>query len=152
MKAEVGNYSCVPAVVKFCRGQHGKSSWADVDFNPTLFRNNLGRIIREEGSDILLVRDDGNTIVGVLLATVDQLIFSKMIFATDLHFMCEAGGIQILAEFKRWAIGHRANKIIMGIANEDPTGRVHLFYTLAGFHRVGDAFVMDLQESQEKAA
>ncbi|RLB68292.1 MAG: hypothetical protein DRH08_01355 [Deltaproteobacteria bacterium] len=152
MKASVANYLAVTEIVRFCKSQHVKSSWAEIDFNPVLFKRNMVRVVREDGSDILIVRDDTDRVVGVLLATVDQFIFNKMVYATDIHFMCEAGGIEILGEFKRWAREHRASKIIMGIANEDPTGKVHMFYKLSGFRSVGDAWVMDLQEAQEKAA
>lgn len=152
MKVTVANYGSVQAVVKFCKGQHAKSSWADLQFNPVQFKKNMAKIVREDGSDILMAKDDDDNITGILLATVDQLLFNKLIYATDMHFMCESGGILILKEFKRWAIEHGASKIIMGIANDDPTGRVHAFYAAIGMQPIGDAWVLDLYVQQEKAA
>ena len=66
--------------------------------------------------------------------------------------MCEAGGIQLMAKFKDWAKQNGAGKIIMGLANDDADGKIAMFYRWAGMSKVGDAWVLDLKESQEQAA
>jgi len=139
-------------MAKLCRRLHDVSSWKELAFNPTHVRKNLMTVVREDGLDALVVSDDEGALKGILLASVDEFFISKERYATDVHFMCEAGGIQLLAEFKRWAIEHGASKIVMGIANDDPDGRVHEFYKAMGMRPVGDAWVMDLKNSQEKAA
>ncbi len=152
MKASVANYSHVAQLVKVCKEQHGKSAWAELEFNSTLVRKNLMNCVRTDGMDALMVKDGDGDITGVLLAMVDQFFVCKEIYATDVHFMCDAGGIQLFAEFKRWAKEQGASKIIMGIANDDPSGRIHRFYSMMGMRRIGDAWVMNLTEVQEKAA
>ena len=152
MKARIANYGDVNSVVQVCRHQHEKSSWQDLPFSPQQVRRNLARMIRTDGMDVLVVADDTGKLTGVLLATVDQFFMNKMWYATDAHFMCDSGGIQLLAKFKQWAREHPASKIIMGIANDDPSGRVHEFYAAVGMQQVGDAWVMDLQDTQEIAA
>lgn len=152
MKARVANYSHVNQAVKACQVQHEKSSWSDLPFSSALFRKNLARMIRTDGMDILIVQDDKDKITGVLLATVDQMVFSKTIYASDIHFMCDSGGIQLLAEFKRWSREHGAKMIVMGIGNTDPEARIARFYALSGMTQRGDAWVMPLDNLQEKAA
>jgi len=153
MKACAANYGDVAQLVKVCKAQHEKSSWQELEFNSILVKKNLVHMIRTDGMDALIVKDDDGTITGVLLATVDQFFVCKEIYATDVHFMCNAGGIQLFAEFKRWAKAHRASKIIMGIANDDPTGKIHAFYEMVGMRKLGDAWVMNLKdEIQEQAA
>ena len=152
MKARKAHYGDVAQMVKVCRRLHEKSSWNALKFNPVHVKKNLVEMIRTDGMDPLIVVDDEGDIRGVLLATLDQFFMSKQWYATDAHFMCEAGGIQLLAEFKRWAKAHGAGLIIMGIANDDPGNRVHRFYEMAGLYPVGDAWVIDLKDSEEKAA
>ena len=152
MKAEVANFGNVHAMVKFCQLQHDKSSWKALPFNPVHVKKNLMKMVREPGLDALISVDDDGQIKGVLLASIDQFFMNKMYYATDVHFMCEAGGIQLFAEFKRWAVRNGAKKIIMGIGNDDPDGKVHRFYEMVGMWPVGDAWVYDLDDIQEKAA
>ena len=152
MRAYAANYGDVAQLVKVCQQQHEKSSWKELVFNPVLVKKNLVHTVRTDGMDALIVKDDNGKIQGVLLATVDQFFMNKMFYATDVHFMCDAGGIQLFAEFKRWARKHGARKIIMGIANDDPDGKIHAFYKAMGMRSVGDAWVMDLDDSQEMAA
>ena len=152
MKASIATYGDVAQLVRVCQQQHKKSSWKELVFNPVLVRKNLVHTVRTDGMDALIVKDDGGKIHGVLLASVDQFFMTKALYATDIHFMCDAGGIQLFAEFKRWAREHGASKIIMGIANDDPDGRIHAFYAAVGMRPVGDAWVLDLDDVQEKAA
>jgi hypothetical protein len=151
MEARVAKYTDVNQIVKVCQRLHAVSSWKELDFNPRHVKRNLLRMFKDDTSTVLIAVDDGQ-ITGVLLATIDQFFISKMLYATDVHFMCEAGGIQLLARFKRWARKNGASKIIMGLANDDPSGRVHQFYEAVGMRRVGDAYVMDLKDLQEMAA
>jgi len=152
VKARVANFAALTVVTKFCRARHAESSWAEVPFNPVLFRKNLMLMVRTPGTDVLVVETEQGAVTGVLLASLEQLVFNKMVYATDIHFMCTGGGIPLLAEFRRWAIEHHASKIIMGIANDDPSGRVHKFYEAMGMKPVGDAWVMDLADQQETVA
>lgn len=152
MKALVANFAHVNNMAKLCKELHGQSSWKELEFNSNHVRKNLMRVVRDDGMDALIAMDDENKMQGLLLASVDQFFICKDIYATDIHFMCRAGGIQLLAEFKRWAIKHGASKIIMGIANDDPLNRVAAFYKMAGMQNIGDAWVMDLKDLQEQAA
>lgn len=152
MEASIANYGDIAQLVRVCKEQHNKSSWKKLDFNPVLVKRNLMNTVRTDGMDALIVKDEAGKIHGVLLATVDQFFMNKALYATDVHFMCDKGGIQLFAEFKRWALKHGAAKIIMGIANDDPDGRIHAFYKAVGMHPVGDAWVMDLDNTQEMAA
>ena len=152
MRVEVANFGNVHAMLVFCKVQHAKSSWKSLPFNPVHVKKNLMKMVREPGVDALVAFDDAGIITGVLLASIDQFFVNKMYYATDVHFMCESGGIQLFAEFKRWARRNGAKKIIMGIGNDDPDGKVHRFYEMVGMWPVGDAWVYDLDEEQEQAA
>jgi hypothetical protein len=152
MKAQVANYSHVNQLVKVCQRMHEKSSWSWLEFNPTHVRRGLMNAVRLDGNDALFVEDEDGNITGILLATVDRFFINKQIYATDIHFMCDKGGIQLFAAFRRWAIKHGADMIIMGIANEDTTGKVHKFYEMVGMEPIGDAWVLNLKNEQEIAA
>lgn len=152
MKVVTANFGHVHAMLRFCKGQHEKSSWRALPFNPVHVKKNLMKMVRDPGVDALIALDDGGAITGVLLASIDQFFVNKMYYATDVHFMCESGGIQLFAEFKRWAVRNGAKKIIMGIGNDDPDGKIHRFYEMVGMWPVGDAWVYDLDEEQEQAA
>jgi hypothetical protein len=152
MKAHIANYSKVNQLVKVCKRMHEKSNWDWLEFNTAHVRKNLMNAVRLDGNDALYVEDDEGKITGILLAAVDQFFINKKIYASDIHFMCDKGGIQLFAEFKRWAREHDADMIIMGIANDDQTGRVHKFYEMVGMKPIGDAWVLMLENEQEMAA
>jgi len=154
MRAGIAKYTDVTAVVKVCRKQHEQSSWKELKFNPVHVKRNLLRLFRSDTDDVLVVKDDEGKIGGVLLASLNQFFVSKELYATDIHFMCDFGGIQLFAEFKRWAIKNGASMLLMGIANDDETGRIHKFYEAMGMKPVGDAWVLKLEpeQEQEKAA
>ncbi len=152
MKAKIANYSVINQLVKVCKHMHETSSWSWLEFNAAHVRRGLMNAIRMDGSDALYVEDEDGSITGILLAAVDQFFINKRIYATDIHFMCDKGGIQLFAEFKRWAVEHEASMIIMGIANDDETNRVHRFYQMVGMKPIGDAWVLMLDQEQEKAA
>ena len=152
MKASTANFGDIASLVKLCRELHSASSWKELTFNPVHTKRGLMNVVRTDGMDVLIVRDDEDVIQGLLLATLDQFFICKEMYATDIHFMCRSGGIQLLAEFERWARRHGAKKIIMGIANDDPTGRIHGFYEAVGMRPIGDAWVKDLNELMERVA
>lgn len=152
MKARVANFADVYKVAKLCQRLHGQSSWQSLPFNPTHVRKNLMKMVRDDGLDVLIVENDEHEAKGVLLASMAEFFVCKEWYATDVHFMCEAGGIQLLNEFKRWALKHGAKKIVMGIANDDPNNRTARFYEMVGMQSVGDAWVWDLTEFMENAA
>ena len=152
MKARVANFGDVNRMAKVCQLLHAKSSWKNLTFSPTHVRKNLMKMVRDPGLDALIVENDERAIRGVLLASMAEFFICKQWYATDVHFMCEAGGIQLLNEFKRWALEHGATKIVMGIANDDPSNRTARFYEMVGMDHIGDAWVWDLTEFMENAA
>lgn len=152
MRARVANYGDVNQMATLCRLLHAKSSWKALAFSPTLVRKNLMKMVRDPGLDALVVETDEGEMKGILLASMAEFFVCREWYATDVHFMCEAGGIQLLNEFKRWALKHGAKKIVMGIANDDPENRAARFYEMVGMQHVGDAWVWDLTEFMESAA
>lgn len=150
MEVRTATYQDLNPLVAFAKARHDASDWAVLPFSPTKVRNNIVTMIRTEGMDVLLAEDEGE-ICGMLLAGIDQFFFNNMTYATDVHFVAERGGFQILRAFFRWAEERGCRAVIMSVANSDPEGRVAKFYESCGMQSVGNAFVRWLgQEPAEE--
>ena len=72
MKTCVGNFGDITAATKLCKRLHAQSSWKQLEFNSQHVRKQMMNMVRTDGMDMLLAKDDGHQPVGILLATVDQ--------------------------------------------------------------------------------
>jgi len=146
MKVYRARYEDVFPIVAFCKKFHATSGWERVPMDIDVLRKNIVTVVRTMGYDVLVAKDDEGRVQGILIATTDRMIFGKTRYATDAHFVANKGGLQLLREFERWSREQDAACIIMSIATADPEGRIEKFYELAGFERIGTAFVKWLEE------
>lgn len=152
MKARTANYADLNQLVKFCRVHHDKNEWNFLPFSSAKVKENLVGMIRTGGTDIIVAEDDDGKICGLLLAGMDQFFTCKQWYATDVHFVADKGGREILAYFFEWAQAFNAKAVVMGIATADPDGRIARFYKLMGMEQIGSAWVKRFDNEQEQAA
>lgn len=153
MQVELARYGDVKALAQFCRRHHEKNDWNFLPFSTTKVRESLVEMIRTDGMDVIVARDDeSGEICGMLLAGLDQFFMNKQWYATDVHFVADRGGRAILRRFFQWAQEHGAKMVVMGIATDDPDGRIAGFYKAMGMEQLGAAWVKRFHVEQEQAA
>lgn len=84
------------------------------------------------------VRDD--KITGLLFASLEPFFFNKRAaWASDLLFISNGGGAQLLKDFKCWATAAGAHKIITGVSSGDE--RADQLIETLGFEKTGGMYV-----------
>jgi hypothetical protein len=90
------------------------------------------------------VRD--GKITGVLFASLEPFFFNKnRSWASDLLFISNGGGSDLLKDFKCWAKAAGADQIIMGVSSEN--ARADRLIELLGFKKTGGMHVFHCQSS-----
>ena len=140
MKTRIANHADITQIVIFAKGQHGKSVYKGYQFNAAHFRKTLKTIISGGNGDALLAVNDKGQIRGLLLAWHEELSWSKLRIATDIHFVCEQGGDMLLREFKRWARERGCIEAVMGTFNGMDEERIGRLYNRIGFENAGHTF------------
>lgn len=144
MKVRLATYTDVTRIVIFAGKQHAESSFAHIDFNPSLFRRNLREIIRGANSDALIAVNPAGEIKGLLLAWCEPLLWTHKWYATDLHTVAEQGGDMLIRAFKKWAKEKGCFEIGMGTFNGEDEERIERLYNRLGFETVGKTYRMEL--------
>jgi predicted GNAT superfamily acetyltransferase len=149
--ARVATYADLARLVKLCKRQHEKNDWNFLPFSSAKVKENLVTMIRTPGMEVLVAEQDGE-LCGLLLAGLDQFFMNNQWYATDVHFVADRGGRELLKLFFRWAQQHGAKACVMGVATADPEGRIARFYAACGMQQVGTAWVKRFDTAQEQAA
>ena len=126
-------------LVKISRKMHQQSEWAWVPFSPSKLRKTLGMMIRKPDFCVLVAEKDGEP-CGLLYGMIDEMIYSNTLYATDIEFAAEAGGDQLLDEFRAWAKESGAKALIMGVSNSGRDEAKDRFFSKHGLTRTGGVF------------
>ena len=140
MEVRRGTVANIPEIVDLLEEYHPTSNLKEVPF----VRRDLVKILeyymRARESCPLIAVSEGK-IVGILLGTLEPFFFNKRrYYATDLFFISNGGGMQLLNAFKEWAWGVRADRIIMGVSSGED--RADTFLELSGFEKTGGMYVL----------
>lgn len=124
---------------------HKNSNMADIPF----VRRDCAKVL----TAFMATRDcygkvsvrDGK-IVGVLFASLEPYFINKnKAWASDLCFIANGGGAQLLKDFKCWAKAAGATKIIMGVSSNN--SRADQLIETLGFEKTGGMYVFHCQSS-----
>ena len=104
MATRLAKYGDVKKLTLFCRQHHDKNDWNFLPFSSTKVRESIVEMIRTDGMDVILSCDDeSGEIQGMLLAGLDQFFMNKQWYATDVHFVADKGGRELLRAFFKWS-------------------------------------------------
>lgn len=102
-------------------------------------RRSVVRILRRPDYRIFIAYREGE-MVGLLIGMVDQVLYGRTMYATDVEFAAEAGGAELLAEFRKWAKGSGAKVVVMGDSNGGRERAKDRFFQQHGFKRTGGLY------------
>lgn len=138
----------VTPLVRLCQKFHGQSEYRWLPFSAAAMRRSIQEM-RRRVDCVVLVADQDGEIKGFLFGTVDQFLYNRKLYATDVEFMAEAGGAELLEAFKEWAESRGAAVEIHGVSNaeqdETRAKAKDRWFTAQGLTKTGGMFQRSLQ-------
>lgn len=133
------------AIVAFGRAAVAKTSYGHLPYNANNTRRFLQGAMKASDMEVFIAIRDGQ-VCGVLVASIDILLFSHVLLATDFAFAAEAGGDLLLDRFIAWAHQRGAALIEMCSSQEKDYERFGRLLQRKGFTRSGGVYRMTLRE------
>jgi hypothetical protein len=146
MNVRRARYDDMPAMLDYMKEYHKTSNLSNIPFIRADAAKILDYCIGHKECQPLIAVDDEGTLHGILCGMLEPYFFNKkMYYATDLQFMSKGAGMQLLAEFKRWANSMGAETIMMAVSSGD--ARADAFLELSGLEQAGNMYVLHLKSS-----
>ena len=121
-------------IVAYGRKAVAQTSYSNLPYNASNTRRFLQGAMKAPDMEVWIALRDGE-VCGVLVGSVDVLLFSHVLVATDFAFAAEAGGDQLVDRFVAWAKQRGAVLIEMISSQEKDYDRYGLLLTRKGFQR-----------------
>jgi hypothetical protein len=137
----------VSHIAAFGRKAVEGTCYRELPYNAGRTRKFLQGAISPRAPDLeVFVALRGNDVCGVLIASVDVVLFSHVLMATDLAFAAEAGGDKLLDRFIAWAKEKGAVWIEMVSSQAEGYDRYAKLLQCKGFEPSGGVFRLKLKE------
>ena len=135
--------SDMAAIINFMVDYHATSNLKSVPF----VRQDAVKVVEyhitHRDTNPLVAFDEEGVLIGMLFAELVPFFFNrKYYFASDLQFLSNGAGMQLMRAFKAWAKDMGAHQIIMGVSSGDP--RADTFLELSGLEQTGNMYVLHL--------
>lgn len=128
-------------VVKLARRLHATSEESWIPFSPSAMRKSLKGMIGRPDYTVLVAHKGGEP-CGLLIGSVDCVIYGRTRFATDVVFRTDAGGDELLEKFKEWAVSMATKLIVMVDSHGGREPAKDRFFRKHGFEKVGGMYQM----------
>lgn len=122
-----------------------QTNYASLPYNAVRTRDFLKAALKAPEMEVF-VAHHGSEVCGVLIASVDVVLFSHVLMATDLAFAATAGGDKLLDRFIAWARAKGATLIEMVSSQSQDYDRYALLLKRKGFEPSGGVFRLTLKE------
>lgn len=123
-----------------------ESTYAHMTFDKEKSANYLyGAIVKQPGWFLRVIADDSDKLVGGILCVCETSLFGPDKLAYDITIMvdeeyrgkCLPQLIQIISEYKDWAIAEGAKLIKLGVSSGINIDKASAFFERLGFERIG---------------
>lgn len=139
----------IPALVLLGKRMHAITRFKSFDYNEERVAGALRAAIEQgQGRYVCFVAEDSTgRVVGVLLAVLEQHIFSEQLTASIMHYdvlpesRMGGWGVRLLKAFEQWAANRNVIELSFGINSGAEHTTVGDFAMKMGFEIVGANFV-----------
>jgi GNAT superfamily N-acetyltransferase len=139
----------IPALVKLGKHMHGITRFKSFVYSEERVAKALLEVIEKgSGRYICFVAEDSTQhLAGVLLAVLEQHIFSDQIMASVVHYdvlperRMGGHGVRLLRAFEQWCQNRKVAEINLGINSLTEMESVGGFVRKMGYVKVGENFV-----------
>lgn len=139
----------IPALVALGKRMHAITRFKSFVYNDARVAQALGAAI-EKGNGryvCFVAEDNAQRLVGVLLAVLEQHIFSEQLIASVMHYdvlpekRMGGYGVRLLKAFEQWSKNRKVVEISLGINSLTEMDAVGGFVRKMGYVKVGENFV-----------
>jgi hypothetical protein len=140
MSIRTATVTDVGLVLDYMEDYHKTSNLVDIKFD----RPSAAKIVEyyiQAGSCYAGLSEDNGKLNGVLFGSLEPFFFNKnKSYATDLFFFARGGGVALWKEFKQWAFGSGAERLLMGVSSGDE--RACQLLEVLGMEKTGGMYVL----------
>lgn len=141
MKVRRARLSDMAAIINYMAAYHTTSNLASVPF----VRKDAVKVVEyhvtHKDTNPLVAFTEEGVLIGLLFAELVPYFFNrKYMFASDLQFISDGAGMQLMRAFKEWAKSMGAHQIIMGVSSGN--SRADSFLELSGLEKTGNMYVL----------
>lgn len=132
----------LPEMIRIIKELHQASSYRDIHLSEIKSANFLSRCIGEEDRLTLAAISEAD-LIGILIAEIDWYFFSEQKLAVDVLFYVRPSfrgsraAVQLVREYKNWAIEKGAREICLSTTTGVEPDRTAKFFSRNGFNIVG---------------
>lgn len=139
----------IPALVEGGRRMHQHTRFKSFIYDPSRVAATFTQLIeRGQGKYAVMVAEDTQrSVVGALVAVLEQHIFSDQLVASVMHYdvlpekRMGGHGVRLLKAFEQWCANRKVVEINMGINSLTEMDSVGQFVRKMGYDKVGENFV-----------
>lgn len=143
----------IPGLVALGQHMHAITRFKSFEYNEERVAQALGAAIEKgNGRYVCFVAEDSaQRLVGVLLAVLEQHIFSDQLTASVMHYdvlpesRMGGYGVRLLKAFEQWSRNRKVVEISLGINSLTEMDSVGGFVRKMGYSKVGENFVLALE-------
>lgn len=143
----------IPGLVALGQHMHAITRFKSFVYNEARVAQALSAAIeKENGRYVCFVAEDSaQRMVGVLLAVLEQHIFSEQLVASVMHYdvlpesRMGGYGVRLLKAFEQWSKNRKVVEISLGINSLTEMDSVGGFVRKMGYLKVGENFVLRLE-------
>lgn len=155
MTIRFANLDDIPSLVALGKRMHAITRFRTFAYNEDRVARALRQAIENRnGRYACFIADDsGGRLVGVLLAVLEQHIFSDQWTASIMHYdvlpesRMGGYGVRLLKAFEQWARNRKVIEMTFGINSGLETEKGGQFARKMGFEKVGENFVKEFGRS-----
>ena len=148
MRVRLATLSDLSAIVALGAAWHERGSTYDgIPYNAVIARRTVKRCMQDADARVwVAVR--GDDVVGFLIGEIGQMPFSHFMSATDLAFVADAGGDELVAAFVHWCELRKVARIDMGVSASGPSPVIGRFFRRNGFSEAGGLYYRAIHNEQ----
>lgn len=144
MRARLATIADLSDIVAFGKRVVATTNYAEFAYNAVLARRVVKQMMTQATSRVWVAEHQGR-ITGLLMGEVGPMPFTHHMAATDLIFVAEAGGDELLDAFIEWCKLRKVARIDMGVsAGPEREDAIKRMFAKHGFGYSGPMFHMNM--------
>ena len=132
-------------LVAWGKGSHARSNYAEIAPYNAVITRQFFKGAMMDANHAFFVALNGGKVCGLLVGHCDNYPFSHVRFATDVLFVADAGGGQLLDAFVEWARKARVAVVESAPSQTERFDILADMFERKGFIRCGGTFRKDLR-------
>ena len=146
----LAKFDDLSAIVALGAAWHaGGSTYDGIPYNAVIARRTVKRCLTSPDSRVWVSVADGK-VRGFLIGEIGEMPFSHHCSATDLAFVAEAGGDELLEAFLSWCRLRKVARVDMGVSATKRSAPLVRFFRRHGLKEAGGLYYVNMLDERAK--